>query len=90
MAGTVVAALLMSLWVAILTRFRSQGTPLRISLFLVGLGLTFNLGRGVTLLVLWPMIFGYLGVRVIEARSKHLQQRQRPPGDQRSIRLKAE
>jgi hypothetical protein len=58
----------MSTWIGILARFRLQATPLRQALFLVGLGLTFNLGREVTLLVLWPMIFGYLGVRLFEYR----------------------
>lgn len=66
--GPIVAALLMGIWVALLTRFRRQGTPLRVSLFLIGLGLTFNLGRDFTLLVLWPMVFAYLGVRFYEWR----------------------
>jgi len=64
--GPVAAAILMGSWVAFLSRLRAQGTPLRLGLFLVGLGLTFNLGRDITLLVLWPMIFGYLGVRIFE------------------------
>lgn len=64
--GPVVAAALFSVWIGILTRFRLQATPLRSALFLVGLGLTFNLGRDVTLLVLWPIVFGYLGVRLVE------------------------
>jgi hypothetical protein len=66
--GPIAAAFLMSTWIGILARFRLQATPLRQALFLVGLGLTFNLGREVTLLVLWPMIFGYLGVRLFEYR----------------------
>jgi oligosaccharide repeat unit polymerase len=66
--GPIVAATLMGIWVAILTRFRKQGTPLRVSLFLIGLGLTFNLGRDITLLVLWPMVFAYAGVRFYEWR----------------------
>ena len=65
--GPIIAGLLMSTWVAILTRFRVQGTPLRLGLFLIGLGLTFNLGRDITLLVLWPLVFGYIGVRVLES-----------------------
>ena len=64
--GAIVAALLMGLWVAFLARLRAQGTLLRTILFLLGLGLTFNLGRGITLLVLWPMVFGYIGVRLLE------------------------
>jgi hypothetical protein len=74
--GPVAAALLMAIWVAILARFRRQATPLRLGLFLVGMGLTFNLGRDITLLVLWPIIFGYVGVRVLEWRqSRQLRQR---------------
>lgn len=64
--GPIAVALLMSWWISLLARFRTQGTPLRLALFLVGLGLTFNLGRDITLLVLWPMIFGYVGVRLFE------------------------
>jgi oligosaccharide repeat unit polymerase len=67
--GPIFVGLLMSSWVGLLSRFRLQGTPLRLTLFLVGLGLTFNLGRDVTLLVLWPLVFGYIGVRVVEWRT---------------------
>jgi hypothetical protein len=66
--GPIFVGLLMSFWVGLLSCFRVQGTPLRLALFLVGLGLTFNLGRDITLLVLWPLIFGYAGVRVLEWR----------------------
>ena len=64
--GPIGAGVLASMWVGLLTRFRVQRTSLRLALFLVGLGLTFNLGRDITLLVLWPMVFGYLGVRLTE------------------------
>ena len=67
--GPVFAATLMGLWVAMLARFREQGTALRRLLFLVGLGVTFNLGRDITLLVLWPFVFCYIGVRFLERRS---------------------
>jgi oligosaccharide repeat unit polymerase len=67
--GPVWVGLLMSSWVGLLSRFRLQGTPLRFALLLVGLGLTFNLGRDITLLVLWPLVFGYIGVRLIEWRA---------------------
>lgn len=66
--GPVAVAVLMAYWVAFLARLRVQGTPLRLALFLVGIGLTFNLGRDITLLVLWPMVFGYIGVRIFEYR----------------------
>lgn len=65
-AGPVFMAVLMSFWAAFLARLWAQGTIARACLFLVGIGLTFNLGRNVTLLVLWPMVFGYVLVRVFE------------------------
>lgn len=68
--GPFFAALLMACWVGILTRLREQGGVARTALFLIGLGLTFNLGRDVTLLVLFPFVFGYIGVRILEARQK--------------------
>ena len=67
--GPVVVAGLMGGWVALLSRFRAQGTALRLALYLVGLGLTFNMGREITLLVLWPILLGYFGVRIIERMS---------------------
>jgi hypothetical protein len=68
--GPAASALLMATWVGVLARLRDQGGVARTALFLVGLGLTFNLGRDVTLLVLFPFVFGYIGVRFLEARQK--------------------
>jgi oligosaccharide repeat unit polymerase len=68
--GPVVAGCLMAIWVGLLTRLRYQGGAARTGLFLVGLGLTFNLGRDITLLVLYPFVFGYVGVVILEAREK--------------------
>jgi predicted LPLAT superfamily acyltransferase len=39
---------------------------LRLGLFMLGAALTFNLGRDITLLVLWPVVFAYFFVRLIE------------------------
>jgi hypothetical protein len=65
--GPLASALLMSIWSAFLARWWLQRESLlRCSLFLAGLALTFNLGRDITLLVLWPIVLGYLIVRVIE------------------------
>ena len=33
---------------------------------MLGVGLTFNLGRDITLLVLWPVVFAYFFVRLTE------------------------
>lgn len=68
--GPVAGALLMATWVGVLARLRDQGGVARTALFLIGLGLTFNLGRDVTLLVLFPFVFGYIGVRILERRQK--------------------
>ena len=65
--GPFVPALLMAVWSALLARWWMQrASLLRCFLFLAGLGLTFNLGRDITLLVLWPIVFGYLIVRTVE------------------------
>ena len=67
MFGPVASALLVSIWSGLLGRWWLQRESLlRCFLFLAGLGLTFNLGRDITLLVLWPVVFGYLIVRLIE------------------------
>ena len=83
--GPMAAALLMSAWVGILTRMRAQGGAARIGLFLIGLGLTFNLGRGITLLTLFPLVFGYVGVVILEKRAK----RQRREAELISTRMSA-
>lgn len=65
--GPVIPAILMGIWVGFLARLWSQRRSiLRLGLFLVGLGITPNLGRDITLLVLWPMVFGYVVVRYLE------------------------
>lgn len=73
--GPILAALLMAIWANVLHRLRVQGSAPRIALFLLGLGLTFNLGRDITLLVLFPMLFGYLGVRIFEHNQNRRRQR---------------
>jgi oligosaccharide repeat unit polymerase len=65
--GPIVSALLFATWIALLARFRRQeNSVLRLGLFLLGLALTFNMGRDISLLVLWPMVFGYIIVRLWE------------------------
>jgi oligosaccharide repeat unit polymerase len=73
--GPMFSALLMAIWIAILGRLRTQGGATRIALFLLGLGLTFNLGRGITLLTLYPFVFASIGVALLErhARRKNAQ-----------------
>ena len=65
--GPVAAGILMALWIGLLIRWWEQRKSLlRLVLFMLGAGLTFNLGRDITLLVLWPVIFAYCFVRLGE------------------------
>lgn len=59
--GPIAAALIMSYWAAILARQDLLATePARLFLYTIGLFLTFNMGRDITLLVIYPFCFGYL------------------------------
>ena len=63
----IAAAIIMALWTALLIHWWHQRSSLpRLVLFMLGSGLTFNLGRDITLLVLWPVVFAYCFVRVGE------------------------
>ena len=58
--GVLAAALLMAIWVAILARQDLMGVKMgRMLLFFIGCVLTFNLGRDITLITLYPFLFGY-------------------------------
>jgi uncharacterized membrane protein YadS len=57
----------MAFWTGLLIRWWEQRKSLlRLALFMLGAALTFNLGRDITLLVLWPVVFAYFFVRLIE------------------------
>jgi len=58
--GPMAAALLMAIWVAILARLDLHGDTARLLLCVIGLILTFNMGRDITLFVLYPFFFGYM------------------------------
>ena len=59
--GVLAAALIMAYWVAILARQDLMGVKMgRMLLFFIGCVLTFNLGRDITLITLYPFLFGYL------------------------------
>jgi hypothetical protein len=65
--GPVAAGILMAFWTGLLIRWWEQRKSLlRLALFMLGIGLTFNLGRDITLLVLWPVVFAYFFVRLTE------------------------
>jgi oligosaccharide repeat unit polymerase len=65
--GPVAAGILMAFWTGLLIRWwRQRNSLLRLMLFMLGVSLTFNMGRDITLLVLWPVIFAYFFVRLAE------------------------
>jgi len=65
--GPVAAGILMALWTGLLIRWwKQRRSLLRFLLFMLGAGLTFNLGRDITLLVLWPLVFAYFFIRLAE------------------------
>lgn len=77
--GPIAPAIFMALWSTFLAQLWSQrASILRLALFLVGLGITPNLGRDITLLVLWPMVFGYIIVRYLERLERRRLQRLTP------------
>ena len=77
--GPVAAGILLAIWTGLLIRWWEQRQSLlRLVLFMLGVGLTFNLGRDISMLVLWPVIFAYCFVRIAEIcakpRVRHLPQ----------------
>ncbi|MDX2109936.1 MAG: hypothetical protein SFY80_06795 [Verrucomicrobiota bacterium] len=65
--GPCAAGFLMAVWAAVLSILHQQRHSIfRTCLFLIGLGLTFNLGRDITLLVIFPFIFGFLVIYFYE------------------------
>jgi hypothetical protein len=65
--GPVAAGILMALWAGLLIRWWEQRKSiLRLVLFMLGAAVTFNLGRDISILVLWPVIFAYFFVRIAE------------------------
>ena len=58
--GPMASALLMCIWISILARLDLRGDPGRLILCVMGMILTFNMGRDITLFVLYPFVFGYM------------------------------
>lgn len=59
--GPIFAAFLMACWVAILARQDLKGEKMgRMLLFFIGCVLTFNLGRDISFITLYPFVFGYI------------------------------
>ena len=75
--GPLAAALLMSFWAAWLARLDLNIHALgRLPLYALGMILTFNLGRDITLITLYPFLFGRLAVWWLERHRR--QQGDRP------------
>ena len=67
--GPIVAGLLMSIWVVVLARIDLHAASTwRLPLYALGLVLTFNCGRDITLLVLYPFVFGLVIVKFLETQ----------------------
>ncbi len=64
--GPIAAAALMAGWTRVLTNLQTDPRISRTCIFLLGLGVTFNLGRDFTLLVLWPFVMAYAGIHLLE------------------------
>lgn len=61
--GPAFAAFLMSIWTAIMSRIDLQGQrPGRLPLYTLGLIMTFNLGRDITLITLYTFVFGAMAI----------------------------
>jgi hypothetical protein len=88
--GPLATAILMALWVGLLARQDLLGAqPARLILYASGLILTFNMGRDITLLVIYPFLFG-LGLLWLWERMRSAEERPtRPPGGVRKPRTAA-
>jgi hypothetical protein len=63
--GPIAAALLMGIWAAVLARQDLLGDKTgRLLLFFFGMVLTFNLGRDITLITLYPFVFGFIALKI--------------------------
>lgn len=70
--GPPCAGLLMALWVIILARIDLHAeSGWRLPLYAIGLVLTFNCGRDITLLVLYPFFFGLVIIKYLEWNAKN-------------------
>ena len=87
--GPMCAALLMAIWVSILARLDLRGDPARLVLCALGMILTFNMGRDITLFVLYPFVFGFILLlgwewwrkRQIQTQMQTVKRRRQPLAD---------
>jgi hypothetical protein len=79
--GPAAAALLMSLWVAVLARQDLHIMQLgRLPLYACGLILTFNLGRDITFITLYPFVFGAAALWWLERHKRPVESGQAQTG----------
>lgn len=90
--GPMAAALLMSLWAAVLARLDLNIHALgRLPLYSLGIILTFNLGRDITLITLYPFVFCSLAIWWLERNRRQAagaapaSTPTRPPGGSPSV-----
>ena len=70
--GPIAAALLMSIWVAVLARQDLMGHDLgHLLLYSIGIVLTFNMGRDITLLTIYPFVFGWILLNWMNRKKIH-------------------
>ena len=79
LAGPPFSAFLMAIWCGLLARWWTQrASILRLILFMLGVGITFNLGRNITMIILWPIAFAYAIVRIVESMTARAAGAKRP------------
>lgn len=75
--GPAFAAILMTIWVAVLARLDLTGQKIgHLPLYLFGIILTFNLGRDITFITLYSFCFGWLMILAMQKFTVRKQQKQ--------------
>lgn len=71
LVGPIISAFLMALWAALLTRLDLSGRdPGNLFLYLLGCILTFNLGRDINLMNIYPLLFGMIILKLIKGKKQ--------------------
>lgn len=69
--GPMAAAFLMAVWIAVLARQDLMGRDLgHLLLYAIGLVLTYNMGRDITLLTIYPFLFGWILLKWMNRNKK--------------------
>ena len=76
--GPVAAGVLMALWAVVLARMDLRGNLFgRFSLYMIGLVITFELGRDITMLSMYPFLFGLAAEWLAEGHARNGQAEKR-------------